>query len=166
MVLSLEQNSGPHSRHHADVDDGQQDPAASAPPLFAGSGSWGLLLLGCGGGAGWRCLDSGELQEDLGRGWPKHWHWPVCHCLQAVVGLLQHLHLAQRWINQEIFRNKHPANYNHSIFIYVFQFDFELPTYMKKHPATNSLLTGHYLLNSEMSRLPTGDNDNGAKCKF
>ncbi len=65
-------------------------------PLFAGSGSWGLLLLlGCEGGAGWRCLDSGELQEDLGRGWPKHWHWPVRHCLQAVVGLLQKLHLAQ-----------------------------------------------------------------------
>ena len=39
MVLSLEQNSGPYSRHHADVDDRQQDPAASAPPLFAGSGS-------------------------------------------------------------------------------------------------------------------------------
>jgi hypothetical protein len=38
MVLSLEQNSGPYSRHHADVDDSQQDPAASAPPLFAGSG--------------------------------------------------------------------------------------------------------------------------------
>ncbi len=32
MVLSLEQNSGPYSRHHADVDDRQQDPAASAPP--------------------------------------------------------------------------------------------------------------------------------------
>jgi hypothetical protein len=32
MVLSLEQNSGPHSRHHVDVDDRQQDPAASAPP--------------------------------------------------------------------------------------------------------------------------------------
>jgi hypothetical protein len=39
MVLSLEQHSGPDSRHHADVDDRQQDPAASATPLFAGSGS-------------------------------------------------------------------------------------------------------------------------------
>ena len=34
MVLSLEQNSGPYSRHHADVDDRQQDPAASAPPYL------------------------------------------------------------------------------------------------------------------------------------
>ncbi len=32
MVLSLEQNSGPHSRHRSDVGDRQQDPAASAPP--------------------------------------------------------------------------------------------------------------------------------------
>ncbi len=104
----------------------QQDPAASAPPLFAGSVSWGLLLLlGCKGGVGWRCLDSGELQEDLGRGRPKHQHWAVRHCLQAIVGLLQQVHLAQHWINQEIFRNKHPANYNHSLFIDVFQFDFE-----------------------------------------
>jgi hypothetical protein len=39
MVLSLEQNSGPHSRHHGDVVDCQQDPAASAPPIFDGSGS-------------------------------------------------------------------------------------------------------------------------------
>jgi hypothetical protein len=34
MVLSLEQNSGPDRRHHADVDDRQQDPAASAPPYL------------------------------------------------------------------------------------------------------------------------------------
>ncbi len=130
MVLSLEQNSGPNSLHHADVDDHQQDPAASIPSLFAGSGSWGLLLLlRCAGGAGWHCLDSGELQEDLGRGRPEHWHWPVRQCLQAVVGLPQQLHLAQQWINQKIFRNKHPANYNHSYFIHVFQFDFEFTTY-------------------------------------
>jgi hypothetical protein len=30
------------------------------------------------------------------------------------------MHLAQQWINQEIIRNKHPANYNHFIFIFVF----------------------------------------------
>jgi hypothetical protein len=34
LVLSLNQNSGPHSRHRFDVDDCQQDPAASAPPYL------------------------------------------------------------------------------------------------------------------------------------
>jgi hypothetical protein len=28
------------------------------------------------------------------------------------------VHLAQKWINQEIFRNKHPANYNHTRLVY------------------------------------------------
>jgi hypothetical protein len=40
------------------------------------------------------------------------------------------VHLAQQWINQEIFRNKHPANYNHSIFIHVFQFDSVRTSYI------------------------------------
>jgi hypothetical protein len=28
------------------------------------------------------------------------------------------VYLAQQWINKEFIRNNHPANYNHSIFIY------------------------------------------------
>jgi hypothetical protein len=35
------------------------------------------------------------------------------------------VHVAQQWIHQESLRNNHLANYNHSVFIYVFQFDFE-----------------------------------------
>ena len=121
MVLSLEQKSLVPA---ADIVRCGLPPTRSScfsTPLFAGSGSWGLLLLlGCEGGAGWCSLDSGELREDLGRGRSKHRHWPVRYCLQAVVGLLQQMHLTQQWINQEIIINKHPAKYNHFIFIFVF----------------------------------------------
>ncbi len=38
-------------------------------------------------------------------------------------------YMAHHWIHQEILSNKHPAKCNRSIFIYVFQFDFECTMY-------------------------------------
>jgi hypothetical protein len=54
------------------MDGHQQEKADPAPSIIAGSGSCRLLpLLNGERGAGWHCIDSGEHQENLGRGHPK-----------------------------------------------------------------------------------------------
>ncbi len=116
MVLSLEQNYGPHSQHRFDVDDCFSTP----PPICwiwllrptSSSGVWRRcwLVLSWLWRASWR---SGKRLAETSA-WtssplPSGGSWTAATSASS-----------STMNNQEIFRNRHPANYNYSILFMFF----------------------------------------------
>jgi hypothetical protein len=80
--------------------------------------------------AGWPLTVPGQLQDKLGRGHADYRQRWVHHGLLAILWALLQVHSDRQWLSWEKLGNKHLSNYNHSLFIEIFKFDFYSTSYM------------------------------------